>query len=77
MTIVLATEIRMPTTSPWLGGHPRAQPAASPRPIDTRMPSGAPSRATRRTWSRSRRENSSPIENIRRTTPISANSSNV
>ena len=28
MTIVLAMEITMPTTSPWIGGHPRAIPDA-------------------------------------------------
>jgi hypothetical protein len=41
------------------------------------MPMGPPTRATHFTLNRSRRENSIPIENIRRMTPISANSSKV
>jgi hypothetical protein len=38
---------------------------------------GAPATATHFTRSRSRSENSTPIENMRRMTPISANTSKV
>ena len=48
-----------------------------PEPIERRMPSGPPMRATHFTRRRSVSENSMPIENIRRATPISAKSSSV
>ena len=72
-TIVLATETTMPTIIPCRYGQPRSAPAPTPSPTDRRMPSGPPSSATHLTRNRSRRENSMPIENIRRTTPTSAN----
>jgi hypothetical protein len=75
--MVLATEMTMPTMAPWRRGQPSR--AATPRPIPTEsaMPSGPPSSATHLTRMRSRSENSMPIENISRITPISANSSKV
>ena len=74
-TMVLDTEITIPTMSPWRGGQPSAAPVPAPSPMVRRTASGAPRRATHRTRWRSRRENSIPTENIRRTTPISAKSS--
>ncbi len=76
-TMVLATEMTAPMTMPWSGGRPRRLPAPSPRRIDSRIPSGPPTSATHFTRSRSRSENSMPMENISRMTPISANSSKV
>ncbi len=76
-TIVLATEITMPTMAPCSSGQPRAAATPTPSTTDRRMPSGPPSSATHFTLRRSRSENSMPIENIRRMTPISANSSKV
>jgi hypothetical protein len=74
--MVLATETTMPTTAPCRRGHPSR--AATPSPIETEntMPSEPPGSATHLTPRRSRRENSMPIENISRITPISANGSN-
>ena len=42
-------------------------------PINSTVPSGPPTSATQRTRIRSRSENSIPMENMSRTTPISAN----
>jgi len=61
-----------------LQGRPAEHEAApAPSAAVSTMPSGPPINATQRTRSRSRRENSMPMENMRRTTPISANTSNV
>ena len=76
-TIVLATEITMPTMAPCSSGQPSTAATPTPSPTDSRMPSGPPRSATHFTLNRSRSENSMPIENIRRMTPISANSSKV
>ena len=67
----------MPMTALCSGGQPSAVPTAIARRIDSAMPSGPPTSATHFTRKRSRSENSMPIENMRRTTPISANSSKV
>ena len=76
-TIVLATEMTSPMARPCRGGQPSTKPAPAPSAAVSTMPSGPPMNATQRTRSRSRRENSMPMENMRRTTPISANTSNV
>jgi hypothetical protein len=52
-------------------------PTATPSAVESTMPSGPPRIAAHFTRRRSRSENSIPIENMRRTTPISANTSNV
>ena len=76
-TMVLATEMTMPTMAPWSNGQPSRP--ATPRPIATEsaIPRGPPRRATHLTRRRSRTENSMPTENMSRMTPISANSSKV
>ena len=76
--MVLATETTMPTIGA-LQRRPAQQRAPDPhrRADGSTMPSGPPRSATHLTRSRSRRENSMPIENMRRTTPISAKSSKV
>ena len=71
-TMVLATETTMPTITPDSGGQPRSMPTSMPRPIDMRMPSGAPSRATHLTSRSAFGENSMPTEYMRRMTPTSA-----
>jgi hypothetical protein len=76
ITIVLATEMTMPTTTPWTVGQPSKAPTAEASEIESTMPRGAPTMATHFTRSRSRRDSSIPIENMSRITPISANSSN-
>ena len=73
---MLATEMTMPTMAPCRRGHPSRAAAPSPIATESTMPSGPPRSATHFTRRRSRSENSMPIENISRMTPISANSSN-
>ena len=75
--MVLATEMTMPTMAPCRRGHPSTAATPSPSPTESAMPSGPPRSATHFTRRRSRSENSMPMENISRITPISANSSNV
>ena len=74
-TIVLATEITTPTTSPCSGGQPRSAPTATASAILTTVPVGPPTSATHFTRSRSLSENSRPTANISSTTPISAKTS--
>jgi len=76
-TMVLATETTMPTIAPCNRGKPMTLAAPIPRAMESKMPRGPPRMATPLTRSRSRNENSTPIENMRRTTPISAKSSKV
>jgi hypothetical protein len=74
-TIVLATETTIPTTTPWSGGHPSQLPTPIPKATESTILSGPPRMATHFTRSRSWTENSIPIENISRMTPISAKNS--
>ena len=67
----------MPMTAPATGLQPSTLPTATPMAVDSTMPSGPPTSATHFTPIRSLSENSIPSENMSRTTPISANSSNV
>lgn len=75
-TIVLATEIIAPTATLCCQLHPNSDPTPRPRATDNRIPIGPPRMATHFTRSRSRKENSRPIEYISRMTPISASTSN-
>jgi hypothetical protein len=70
-------ETTMPMIAPWSSGQPMATAAAMPSAIETRTPMGPPRMATHLTRSRSRSENSTPMENMRRMTPISAKTSKV
>ena len=51
--MVLATEITQPMTTPWVLVHPMNRPTSKPAPIERRMPSGPPIKATHRTLRRS------------------------
>jgi len=62
----------MPTIAPETSGQPRRTPTSMPRPIERRMPSGAPRRATHFTSRSALGENSMPTEYMRRITPTSA-----
>ena len=75
-TMVLATEIIAPTATPCCQLHPSNHPTPKPSATDSRIPIGPPTIATHFTFSRSRKENSRPIEYISSMTPISANTSN-
>ena len=75
--MVLATEITRPMITPCKVGQPSRAPTPRLSATQSAMPSGPPRRATQRTRVSSRSENSMPMENIRRITPISANSSKV
>ena len=75
--MVLATEMTAPTTTPCSMDQPTSQPTPAPSSIDSAMPRGPPTIATHFTRSRSRSENSMPIENMSRMTPISARTSKV
>ena len=74
---MLATDTIAPTAIAWDTGHPRTAPTPRASATDSTMPSGPPTSAIHFTRSRSRRENSMPIENISRTTATSANCSKV
>jgi len=74
---VLAGDTTMPMTAPVTGLQPSKLPTDIPSAVDMTMPSGPPTSATHFTPIKSFSENSIPSENMSRTTPISANSSNV
>ncbi len=73
MTIVLATLIATPTTTPCIRGQPSRLPTPTVRAVIRKKPMGPPMRATRPASSSSPIENSTPTENRSSTTPISAN----
>ncbi len=70
--MVLATEMIIPTTSPHIAPQPSSQPRPAPISDNSTTPSGPPISDIHFTSSSSLTENSSPIENIRKTTPTSA-----
>ncbi len=76
-TMVLAMEMTAPITMLCVVDHPIRRPVATANPMAMRIPIGPPASATHLTRIRSFTENSSPIENIKRMTPISAKRSNV
>jgi hypothetical protein len=67
--MVLATETDAPMTTPPVKLHPRSFAVTIATPVMNKIPSGAPTRATYFTRIKSGMENSTPIENISRTTP--------
>jgi len=69
-TIVLATEIVAPMTTPWVMVHPEILAMQTAMPTMQRIPIGPPMSATFFTRARSGKENSAPIENIRRNTHV-------
>ena len=70
--MVLWTQSTMPRLTPATMLQPSASPTAVVRPMKAASPSGAPTRASRRTARKSFNDSSMPIENISRATPISA-----
>ena len=70
--MVLATEMIMPITSPCMAPQPSSTPTPSPSSDSSTTPNGPPISETHFTSNSSASENSSPMENIRKTTPTSA-----
>ena len=75
ITMVLATDNVAPITAPSSRLQPNSFEAAMAIPICSAIPTGAPMSATHFTRIRSGIENSTPMENISRTTPTSASTS--